>query len=109
MISLFKIGENGEKTLNGKLCLLLLAAVAGIALILIALIRGKAVGRWQICGVVGLAAVFGAELFFRTQTALLHRCRMDTQTVHEILVLLVLCYLGVVLGLLARRAAKAEA
>lgn len=35
MISLFKIGENGERTLNGKLCLLLLAAVAGITLILI--------------------------------------------------------------------------
>ena len=35
MFSLFKIGENGEKTLNTKLCLLLLAAIAGIGLILI--------------------------------------------------------------------------
>ena len=35
MISLFKIGENGQKMLNGKLCLLLLCAVIGIVLILI--------------------------------------------------------------------------
>ena len=35
MISLFKIGENGEKTLNGKLCLLLACAVIGVVLILV--------------------------------------------------------------------------
>lgn len=35
MISLFKIGKNGEKELNGKLLLLLACAVIGIVLILI--------------------------------------------------------------------------
>ncbi|MBQ8311212.1 MAG: hypothetical protein IJX80_09410 [Clostridia bacterium] len=35
MISLFKIGANGQKTFNGKMCLLLIAAIAGIILILI--------------------------------------------------------------------------